>query len=91
MSWPPLLGSDIPSSKYGDHGPPVFNIGARSAQGQSAAGSFGNMIHGHRQIEVETGQSAGIVGGQPHLDGPVDIFPFGVMIEFFGDQRRARS
>src|SRR5204863_5231378 len=50
----------------------------------------GEAVHRLGELDVEVGEAAGIVGRQRHLDGLVDIEPFGMVVELFGDQRGAR-
>src|SRR5262249_29370283 len=47
-------------------------------------------VHRFRQLDVEAGEAAGVVGCQHHLDGLVDVAPFRVMVLLLGDQRDAR-
>ena len=46
-------------------------------------------IHRLGQIDVEPGDAAGVVRGQHHLHGLVDIAPFRVVIALFSHQRDA--
>src|ERR1700676_5181628 len=48
------------------------------------------LVHGRGELDVKLGQAAGIMGRQRHLDGLVDIEPFRMMVELFGDERGAR-
>src|SRR5450432_508964 len=47
-------------------------------------------IHRFRQLDVELGHAAGVVGGKRHLDLLVDIEPFRMVIELLGHQRGPR-
>src|ERR1700722_4013499 len=49
----------------------------------------GDLVHRLREFHVELGHAAGVMGRERHFDGLVDVEPFGVMIEFLGDQRGA--
>src|ERR1700733_684931 len=48
------------------------------------------LIHRLGELDVAFGQTAGIVRGQGHLDGLVDVEPFRMVIHLFGDERGPR-
>jgi hypothetical protein len=50
----------------------------------------GDVVHRAGQCNIERGQSAGIMRRQCDVDPVPDIEPFGMMIHFFSDERRAR-
>src|SRR5271166_4446399 len=48
-----------------------------------------NRVHGLGECYVALGDAAGVMGGQDHFHGLVDVAPFRVMVVLFGHQRRA--
>ena len=47
-----------------------------------------NLIHRLGELDVALGQAAGVVGRQGDVNGLIDVEPFGMVIEFFRNQRR---
>src|ERR1700674_529906 len=43
-------------------------------------------VHRLRELDVELGHAAGIVSRERHLDGLVDVEPFGMVVELLGHQ-----
>lgn len=49
--------------------------------------SAGHFFHVPRQLDIETGDATGIMGGQVYGDSIVDICPIRMMIHLFRDGR----
>src|SRR5712675_32902 len=60
--------------------------GSGHSQGPSASGE---LVHLGGELDVELGHTAGVVGGQRHLNVLVNVEPLGMVIHLFGDQGRA--
>src|SRR5579872_467144 len=55
---------------------------------RTSAVSTGELVHRLGERDVLVGHAARVMGRQCHLDGFVNVEPFGVMIHLFGNQRR---
>src|SRR5438552_2436566 len=89
----PTLCSDVaiafPSRAHAaDRRGHIFSWGSKipAASGLMHAELAGDAVHGLGQLDIEPGDAAGIMGGQHHLHGLVDIAPFRVMVVFLGDK-----
>ena len=49
-----------------------------------------SLVHSGSQLEVQFGEAAGVVRRERHVDAVVDVEPFRVMIELFGNDRHLR-
>src|SRR6187402_2312857 len=49
-----------------------------------------NLVHRARELDVQLGHAARVMRRERHLDGLVDVEPFGMMIHLFGDERGPR-